>query len=106
MPLPFRFTPRAVDDLDEIWSYIARDSVCAADRVEEAIFDACLRLSRFPEIGTRRREITALPVRFWTLTRYPNYVVVYRPGSRPLEIVTVLYGRRDLRRAMEETEEP
>jgi antitoxin ParD1/3/4/toxin ParE1/3/4 len=37
----YRFTPQAIDDLFEIWSYIATDDVDAADRVEEAIHVAC-----------------------------------------------------------------
>ena len=28
-----------------------------------------------------RRDITPLPVRFWTLPKYPNYVIVYRPET-------------------------
>jgi plasmid stabilization system protein ParE len=33
----YEFTPQAAADLFEIWSYIARDSVQAANRVEDAI---------------------------------------------------------------------
>lgn len=38
---PYQFTPQAADDLSDIWSFIARDSLDAADRVEAAIFQAC-----------------------------------------------------------------
>jgi len=38
---PYRFTPQAVNDLFEIWDYIAQDSRVAADGVEEAIYSAC-----------------------------------------------------------------
>jgi plasmid stabilization system protein ParE len=37
----FRLTPQAVNDLYEIWSYIASDNIDAADRVETAIYEAC-----------------------------------------------------------------
>lgn len=37
----FKFTPQAVADLFDIWSYIASDNPEAADRVETAIYDAC-----------------------------------------------------------------
>jgi len=40
MPSSYQFTPRAIDDLDDIWSYIAADSVDAANHVESAIFAA------------------------------------------------------------------
>jgi plasmid stabilization system protein ParE len=34
----YQFTRQAVDDLFEIWSYIAGDDLEAANRVEEAIY--------------------------------------------------------------------
>jgi plasmid stabilization system protein ParE len=37
----YKFTPQAADDLFEIWSYIARDSSAAANRVEDAVYEAC-----------------------------------------------------------------
>ena len=96
MPVRYRFTLRALDDLDEIWNFLASDSVSAADRVESAIFAACESLARHPHLGSRRSEITALPVRFWAVTRFPNFIVVYRPEVRPLQIVAVLHGKREI----------
>jgi plasmid stabilization system protein ParE len=37
----YLFTPQALGDLLDIWSFIAQDNPVAADRVEEAIFGAC-----------------------------------------------------------------
>jgi hypothetical protein len=34
--------------------------------------------------GHTRPGLTARPLRFWTLTRYPNYAIVYRPEAVPL----------------------
>ena len=44
----YEFTPQAAGDLFEIWSYVARDSVEAANRVEEAIYAACSFLAEGP----------------------------------------------------------
>jgi hypothetical protein len=44
-------------------------------------------------IGSKRIEITSLPVRFWTVTRFPIFIVVYRPETKPLRIVTMLHGK-------------
>ena len=52
-------------------------------------------------MGARRQDITPLPVRFWTVPKYPNYVIVYRPDTVPLQVVAVLHGKRDLREALE-----
>ena len=93
----FRLTPDAIDDLDAIWSFIFKDNPDAADAVEEEIRSACALLAKEPLIGRVRPEVTILPVRFWTVPRYPNYIVVYRPDSRPLEIVRVLHGMRDIK---------
>ena len=38
-----------------------------------------------------------LPVRFWSVTKYPNYVIVYRPETAPLQVIAVLHGKRDLK---------
>jgi hypothetical protein len=37
----YQFTPEAVEDLFEIWSYVAADDMDAANRVEEAILGSC-----------------------------------------------------------------
>jgi plasmid stabilization system protein ParE len=96
MPTPFQFTPRALDDLSGIWEYIAEGSMDAANRVESAILSACHSLARHPMIGSKRGEITSLPVRFWTVSRFPNFIIVYRPDTEPLQVVAVLHGKRDV----------
>jgi antitoxin ParD1/3/4 len=96
----YLLTPRAKIDIFKIWSYIARDSESAADRVEQAIYAACSSIARDPMHGHLRQNLTSRPLRFWTLTRYPNYSVAYRPDSTPVEIVAVIHGRRDISRLL------
>ncbi len=97
----FQFTPQAVEDLDAVWSFIAENNREAADRVEREIIATCYRLAKHPLMGTKRRDITPLPVRFWTLTAFPNYVIVYRPDTDPVQVVAVLHSRRDLKAVLE-----
>ena len=92
----YEFTPQAVDDLFEIWSYIARDSLQAANRVEAAVYNACTFLAEGPLRGRTREEITQLPLRFWTVQAFPNYLIVYDPLSDPLQIIRILHGSRDV----------
>ncbi len=66
----YRFTPQALDDLFEIWSYIAEDNVDAANGVEEAIYSACALLAEAPLAGRVREDLTALPLRFWLVQPY------------------------------------
>ena len=94
----YRFTPDAIEDIDSIRCFIAEGNPEAADRVEREILLACDHLARGHFEGHVRRDLTKLPVRFWTIPKYSNYIVVYRPGTVPLEIVRVLHGKRDLNR--------
>jgi plasmid stabilization system protein ParE len=57
----YQFTPEALSDLFELWSYIAEDSVEAATRVEEAVFAACELAAARPLGGQAREDLTALP---------------------------------------------
>lgn len=57
------------------------------------IFDGLERITRMPGIGHRREDLTEEELRFWPVF---DYLIVYRPGSSPLEIVRVLHGRRDV----------
>jgi plasmid stabilization system protein ParE len=97
----FELTHQAAEDLDAIWWIIAEDSQDAAQRVEMEIIAACRRLARHPRMGTKRQDITMLPVRFWTITKFPNYVIVYRPDTIPLQVVAILHGKRDLEEVLE-----
>ena len=101
MNAPFQFTPQATEDLDAIWWFIAEHNREVADRVEQEILATCRRLAKHPLMGSKRRDITSRPVRFWTVTKYPNYVVVYRPETIPLQVIAVLHGKRDLREILE-----
>jgi plasmid stabilization system protein ParE len=97
MSVAYQFTPRALSDLSDIWEFIADDNKSAANRVELAILSACDSLARNPMLGTKRGEITPLPVRFWTVARFPSFIVVYRPDTKPLQVVAVLHGKRDIK---------
>jgi plasmid stabilization system protein ParE len=72
----YKFTPQAADDLVEIWSFIARDDRQPADRVEAAIFRARDPLADSPLAGRSRPDLTSLPVRFWVVHPYSNYLIV------------------------------
>lgn len=95
-------TPLARTDIFDIWSYIAEGSEEAADRVEQAIYDACTSLAGGPLRGHTRPDLTGRQLRFWTLTQYPNYTVVYRLETAPLQIVAVLHGKRNIRRTLKQ----
>ena len=52
------FTPRAKDQLGNLYAYIAdRSGEARADNFVNGIVEHCLSLSTFPERGTRRDDI-------------------------------------------------
>jgi len=92
----YRFTPQAVDDLFEIWSYIAGDNLDAANGVEAAIYSACAFLADSPLAGRIREDLTPLPVRFWLAQPFQNCWIVYDANSKPLQIIRILHPARNI----------
>jgi len=92
----YQFTPQAVADLFDIWSFIAEDNPAAADRVEEAVFRACDFLADSPFAGRTRKDLTPLPLRFWVVQPYSSYLIVYHAEKKPVQIIRILHTARDL----------
>ena len=90
----YAFHPGAERDLNEIWDYIASDSVNAADRVIADIRQALNGLVRFPHQGHRRTDLTNRPVRF---KRVRDYLVAYAPDEKPIWVIAVLHGHHNPR---------
>lgn len=92
----WEFTSRANKDLFEIWNYIAQDNPEAANRVGRAIILARELVSNSPFAGKAREDLAPLPLRFWLVQPYVNYCVVYDPETKPLQIVRIIHGARNL----------
>ena len=80
-------------DLDDLWNYIAEDSVDAADRMAAKLLDSFEALARHPGMGHKREDLTNYPVLFWPVA---NYLVIYRADRSPIEIVAIVYATRDI----------
>jgi plasmid stabilization system protein ParE len=91
-------SPRALEDLDEIWWFIAQDNVDAAERFEQRIRQTLCRLAENPGIGHGRTDITDKPVLLWPAG---SYFVICDPRKRPIEILRVLQGARDIESILE-----
>lgn len=83
----------ARNDLREIRHYIAQDSSDAARRVLAEIRTAVGSLAEMPEMGHLPEDLADEPLRFWPVH---SYLIIYRPDRRPLEVVRVLSGYRDI----------
>ena len=89
--------PEALQDLQELWDYIATENLDAADRMIDTLFAAFERLAAMPGLGHTREDLTDRPLRFWTVD---TYLVIYRAERTPIEIVTVTRGGRDIPRLL------
>lgn len=86
--------PQAARDLVQIWRYLKKEAgLETADRVESVIRSKIGYLAEFPDAGHWRRDLTGANVRFFTVY---SYLIVYRPETKPLQIVSILHGSRDL----------
>jgi antitoxin ParD1/3/4/toxin ParE1/3/4 len=96
----YALAPEAAHDLVEIWRYIkAQSSLETADRVESVIRERLVFLARNPGVGHWRKDLTDEAVRF--LPVY-SYLIVYRPENKPLQVVAILHGRRDVERVLKQ----
>jgi plasmid stabilization system protein ParE len=86
-------TPSAKRDINDIWDYIAADSIEAADRVLDALESAMIKLAKNPGVGHWREELADKRHRFWLVY---SYLIVYRHEAKPLQIVRVLHAARDV----------
>ncbi len=90
--------PEAASDLVEIWRYIKKQSsIETADRVESVIRERIVFLSKTPGAGHWRKNLTDEPVKFFPVY---SYLIVYRPDTKPLQVVSILHGRRDLEQVL------
>jgi len=83
---------QAIEDLMDIWLYIASGSIQNADRCMDFLYEKSFSLCDTPEIGRERPEllpgIRCLPVK--------RYLVFYRVTEEAIEIARIVSGYRDV----------
>jgi plasmid stabilization system protein ParE len=89
----YLLSPDALQDLQDIWDFVAFDNTKAADQLEDEFFNAFAKLARRPRMGHIRPDVTDRDVRFWPTG---SYLIVYRQLPTTLQIVAVLHGARDI----------
>ncbi len=83
----------AEQDIDEAITYLAKENPTAAHDFVDALYDSFEKLADNPMLGHSREDLTKHEVRFWTFKWH--YLVIYKP-NKPIEIVRVLSGYRDI----------
>jgi plasmid stabilization system protein ParE len=72
----FVLHPEAYTDIDELWEYIAVDTIGAADHTREEIYEAISGLVPFPHQSHKRPDLTTRPLRFQVVR---EYLIAYAP---------------------------
>ena len=85
------WTEPAQDDLREVFRFIRRDNLTAAQKVIQEIREKAGRLAQFPLSG---REVPELPGASLREVIAGSYRVIYRLVSNSIEVLTVLHSRR------------
>ena len=88
------WSPQAVEDVEAIRSFVARDSEHYANLLVEHIVAAVDRLDSFPLLG---RVVPEVGDELLREVVYGNYRIVYRVKPEAIEIVTVFHSARLLR---------
>jgi toxin ParE1/3/4 len=84
------WSPRAIEHLTHLRSYIASDNPNAANRIASTLLEAVERLAELPNLGrpgrvagTRELVVPGTP-----------YVIPYRLRGERLEVIAVFHGRQ------------
>lgn len=96
--LPVLFTALAEEDLDQIEDYICANDPAAAARVRASIVKQSLELAKMPAKGMALREPAneqEIGIRLWPVSRYRNYVILYRIEPESIRVLRILHGAQD-----------
>jgi toxin ParE1/3/4 len=87
------YSPKSLEDLDDIWDYVAKDSVLQANRLALRFREKLHHIANNSLIGHPRPEL-AHEVRSYPVGRY---LIFYRPTLFGIELVRLIHSARDLR---------
>jgi len=90
----FVLTRPAERDLEQIKIFLVQEAgPVIARRVLKDIRSALEFLGSEPGAGHVREDLTNRPLKFWPVY---SYLIVYDPVTKPVQIMRVLHGMRDV----------
>ena len=92
------FTALAEEDLDQIEDYIAAQDPAAAARVRTAIVQQSLQLGNTPKKGmalAAPRSEQEFGVRLWPVSRYRNYLILFRIEPERIRVLRIVHAAQD-----------
>jgi toxin ParE1/3/4 len=86
----YRLSPKAINDLNNIWTYVSEHNELAADALLRRIRDRIGTAAIYPEIGAKRPRLGPKA----RILIEGSYVVVYEPADYGVYIVAIAHARR------------
>jgi len=96
--LPVLFTGLAEEDLNQIEDYIAARDAAAATRVRTTIAQQAIGLGKMPAKGMPIRNPVGeqeIGVRLLPVSRYRNYLILYRIEPNQIRVLRILHAAQD-----------
>jgi toxin ParE1/3/4 len=100
VPAELFWTPKAREDLIEIYTYIGLDNPSAAERIFDAIQSKAELLIEYPRLGVRRPDLRPTA----RILIHGSYLILYETlpdteegNINAVEIVRIVDGRRNLK---------
>lgn len=92
-----KFSPKAVDDLDEHCSHISADNPEAAGRVHQAILNTADFLAHHRELGRciRKASPRHAQTRWFVVPKFRNYLIFYQPFQETVIVIRILHAAQD-----------
>jgi toxin ParE1/3/4 len=91
------WSDNALKDIEEIAGYIERDSIYYSELLVQRIFENGNSLEFFPRRGRKIPERNNPEIREIHVSPYR---IIYRIENNTISILTVLHGRRNVRRIL------
>ena len=88
----YSFTNAAIQDIDKICEYIARQNSQAASQLFDVIRKKCKLIANFPNMGKSYSKV-APDLRGFVVE---NYIIFYYPKKDGINIARVVSGYQDL----------
>ena len=91
----YLLTPLAEGDVRDILEYLRQQDPRVEKIVKKKLFEGFREIARMPNTGHRHRDVPDPVVR---VRNVYSYLIFYDLEARPVQILRVLHGKRDIKR--------
>ncbi|MEB3217442.1 MAG: type II toxin-antitoxin system RelE/ParE family toxin [Nostocales cyanobacterium 94392] len=97
----FKISTGAAQDLENIWSYIAKNNTRAADNLFDKLREKFAKLAKFPQMGQGREDLAVYLGSF----SVGSYLIFYRIIDEGIKILRIVHSSQDIEQIFKEVED-